>query len=469
MAAHPAPSFLFWLRWVVFALAMAGMGWGFIHEAERNISRHARPAELLPLETRHLELTRATQGDFQPDFTHSVSEPLKKLAPHRTDGLVQPLWPWLGALRLDEGDVAQSLQDLAWLRTGLALACLLVLGWVCARSFALPAALLVVALTGFHGLLGTLHLYTGATLFHFCFLLTWIACLYALQRNSLWVYGVVGVFGALAYLSMDRILPLLAIFAVVSTLRAVWGWLVAHWCPHEGTTLWVRRNHLFGLLLLATMAGFVAGGRLTEARTQFGDAFFHYNDHTRWLDTKAEAEAWVEAHPDKQSLQKIPALSRPTPQSYFQSHTREQVQQRLESGLAGLLKRLQGRGGEVLAVLLVLLVAFTATCRFCTPKACHAGERLHPEAVPTVLFLVVTTVGYGLVAIWDAQVLPVGYIHALTGPLVLSLLWGCESVLRRAKRRGASWLVKRGYQGVLWILLIMTLVQFWHGTQAAAP
>ena len=446
---------------------MGCIGWGYVYLAAQRIEQ-GLATPMSPLEQRHLALTQATQQDFKPDFTHSVSEPLKKLVPHRTDGLAQPLWPWLAALRLDAQDLPGSLHDLAWFRVGLTLGCLILLGLVCARHFALPAALLVVALTAFHGWLGTVATFSGATLFHLFFLLTWLACLYALQRNSLWVYGLVGGFGALAYLSVDRILPLLAVFIIVSTLRALWGWIVAHWCTHEGTSLWVRRNHLFGLLLLATAAGFIAGPRMTEAHRQFGHPAFHYTDSIRWLDHREAAETWIERHPDRASLEKIPVLAKPSARLYFQTHSTQEVQQRLLSGTSLLLGRLKGRGGEVLAVLLVLLLAFTLACRFSTPKACHAGERLHPETVPTVLFLVAATLTYGVIAAWDVAVLPANYLHALTAPLTLSLLWGCESVLRRARRRGASWLVSRGYQITLWLLLAMTLTQFWRSAFAAA-
>lgn len=438
---------------------MAAMAWGYVHLAGQNIHQ-AIQRDLLLLEQRHVDLTLATQEDLKPNFSHSFSEPLKKLVPHRTDGIAQPLWPWVAAWSWNSTDVKKSLSDLAWFRVGFTLAALFLIGLMCLRYFALPAALLVVALMGFHGFLGTISIYSGATLFYLFFLLTWLACLYALQRNSLWVYGLVGVFGALAYLSVDRVLPLVAAFILVSTLRALWGWIVAHWTPHEGTTLWVRRNHLFGLLLLAVGAGFIAGPRLDQGAQKFGDPHFHYSDHIRWLDNREQALAWIQNHPDKDSLRRVPVLERPTAQNYFQTHTHAEIRSRLLNGLSVLTRRIQGRGGEAVSILLVLLVSFTLACRFSTPKACHAGERLHPETAPTVLFLVLVTVVYGVIAAWDVAVLPANYLHALTGPLTLSLLWGCESVLRRARRRGASWLVDRGYQTVLWLLLAMTLAQF---------
>lgn len=447
------------LRGLFFGMMMIVLGWAYLQQAHRQISAQDGQ-NLNAREKRHLVLTQLTQEDMKPDFQYSVSEPLKKLFPHRTDGLAQPLWPWIAAWRLDDADITGSIRSLAWFKVGLTLGALIILGYACARHFVLPAALLIITATAFYGLLPTLTEYSGSTFFHLFYLLTWVACLYALQRNSLWVYGLIGIFGALAYQSEDRILPLLAVFVFVSTVRALWGWLATLWHRGGGTSLWVRRNHLFGLLLMVSAIGFIAGPRLTEAYRQFGDPAFHYNDHIRWLDRPAEAQAWIETHPDQASLAKIPTLERPNPQTYFQTHTLHESGQRLLNGLYALVSRdLKNQGVEILAVLLILLTSFTLACRFSTPKACHAGERLHPETIPTVLFLVLAALIYPAIAAWDLQVMPVDYIRALIGPLTLSLIWGCESVLRRARKRGAHWLVGRGYEAILWLLLVMVLFQ----------
>lgn len=460
MVAARTPSFYIWLRWILFVLIMGGLGAAYVHLAEECIHAAAERS-LTDEEIRHLTLTRATQKDLRPEFTQSFSEPLKKLAPHRTDGLVQPLWPWVAAWMITDEGSPSSLRSTAWFRVGLTLACLVLLGLVCLRYFALPGALLAVTLAAFHGWLGTLCEFSGATLFHLFFLLTWLACVYGLQRNSLWVYGVVGVFGALAYLSEDRILPMLIVFIVISTLRALWGWLAAHWCTGEGTTLWLRDNHLFGLLLLTAGFLFIGGPRLAEADLLFGDPTFHFVDQVRWLDQPDAAATWIANHPDKTSLEQVPPLERLSARNYFQTHTAKEAKTRLIQGLDSVIVQWQGRGGEVLAVLLILLVVLTMACWCSTPKACHAGERLHPETATTVLFLVMVTTTYLVIAGWDAAVMGIRHLHALTAPLGLSLLWGYESVLRRARRRGAGWMLARGYQTVLWLLLTMSLLQIW--------
>lgn len=457
MPAASSSSLHLWLRWLLFALAMGLLVWGGMARVEKRIE-NAEGKPLSPWEERHLILTRETQKDLDPDFTQSFSAPLKKLAPHRTDGLAQPLWPWIAAWTLDEEELLESLNDLAWFRVGIVLSSLLFLGVICARNFALPAALLIVVMTGLYGFLPTIPEFSGGTLFHLFFLLTWLACLYGLQRNSLWVYGVVGLFGALAYLAEDRILPLLVTFILITTLRAIWGWLAEHWCRMEGTSLWVWSNQTFGLLILAAIFFSITGPRLVEADRLYANGLFSYVDRVRWLDDAQEGKAWIEAHPNREALKKERAVDQLNPATYFQSHPQEQILKRLQTGMHTLGTALADRGGQILLGLLGLLMLLTLTCWWSTPRACHAGERLHPETLTAVLFVVSVSLTFAAIAGWDSAVMSVRHLHALTAPLGLSLIWGCQSVLRRARRRGCRRWLSYGYQAALWGLLAFALL-----------
>jgi hypothetical protein len=62
------------------------------------------------------------------------------------------------------------------------------------------------------------------------------------------------------------------------------------------------------------------------------------------------------------------------------------------------------------------------------------------------------------IAAWDVRVLPQQDLHVLFPPLSLSFLWGSESLMRRARRRGASRLILGAYQAVLWALILSDLV-----------
>ena len=451
-----------WLRWTTFALMLGGILFLQVESALRALhSASGKP--LNALEERHLKLTEQTVLDLNPKFTQSFSEPLKRMAPHRTDGIAQPLWPWVAACMHETADVPGSLRRAGVFRLGMVLGFLILLGITCARSFTLPAALLVPMITGVHSFLPAVASYTGASLFHLFFLLGWIVCVYGLQRNSLWVYGVVGVFSALAYQAEDRALPLVLVFVFVSTLRAVWGWLHMHWARRESTSLWVWRNHLFGMIVLVSMFGFIAGPRLVEAQGKFGQAFFSYVDEVRWLDDAPSAQAWIAKHPDAQSLKAAPIEERLNVQIYLDSHTRPEIQERLVSGLKSLWQRYAENGGWQLVALTGILIALASAVRWGTAKASHAGQRLHPEAVTTVMFILGASLTVIGIAAWDAAVWDTDQVRALLAPLALSIIWACESVLRRARRRAASRIITVGYRLALWAVIGTNLFLYWQG------
>ncbi|GEP41529.1 hypothetical protein [Brevifollis gellanilyticus] len=432
---------LLWLRWVTCLIALGAILWFVFKDLAPRID-DSDPLKLTMVEAANLELTTQTYHDLQPDFTQSFSEPLNRMIPHRTDGLVQPLWPWIAAWMHDPQNVGATLHGTGMFRLGLTLGFLAVLGFVAARSFSLPTALWVVLMAAFHGFVPVLPFFTGEVFFHIALLAFWLGCLYSLQRNSLWVYGIIGITGALAWLVEDRVvLPVLVVFVLVSSLRAIWGWVAAHFSKVRGISLWRWRNHWLGLTLLAAMFFFVSGPRLAESHELFGQAFYSHVDHVRWLDTPEEAQKWIEQHPNAAALARVPVLEMPTPASALGTITSEQLATRLVRG-AALVSRQLGSALPQLLAMLGLLILVTLLTLTCCPKAAHAGERLHPETATSVLFVTASITICGVIALWDASVLPVRHLHGLVMLLALSLAWGAESVLRRARRRGVKrWIV----------------------------
>jgi hypothetical protein len=101
-------------------------------------------------ERMYLNAAIETRRDLTPDFSKGVSKPLNDWLPHRTDGIVRPLWPWLAAwsVAADHAPATASLsaEDHRVLRSGkrwlfgLSLGFLLMLGLAAARAFSVPAA-----------------------------------------------------------------------------------------------------------------------------------------------------------------------------------------------------------------------------------------------------------------------------------------------------------------------------------------
>lgn len=486
-------------KWLVFAVVMGAFVAAYLHIGGLLISQtNITDKDILGADQKHnLKTALLTREDLKLDFSKGVSEPIKNWFPHRTDGVIQPLWPWIAAWLADtdhqiSGPNEVTAQDRVlfnrgrWFHVGLTLGFLLLLGLACARAFSLPAALNVVVLTGFGALLPRSVYFQPEPVYFIFFLLTWVCCIFALNRNSLWIYGLTGVFSGIAYMAKGAVSPLVAVFVGVSTLRWMWGWVLAHW-PGQSTTLWVRRNHFIGLFVLAMCHLMTTGPRLSDAAQKFGDPFHSYPGYWMWFDDFDTGFRWMNEHGTKEALKRIPPAEKPSFANYRTTHTPEQMIDRLVDGTKVKLEEFLAPGvtaksrtpkpwkgvlelrGVYLGALLLILGALALAVRLASPKAAHSGERLHPETAAITLFVVGSFVTYSLAFGWYT---PIGrgdrFMLSLYAPLVLSIVWACEAFLKRARRRKAHLWIFTGYEVAQWILFaavvwrIIQILQFPH-------
>ncbi len=491
-----------WLRagrWIALAAALIAIGFAYFWIAGLLIAQtNYTDKDILGADQKHnLKTALQTRADLKPDFSKSVSGPIKDWFPHRTDGVLQPLWPWIAAWLADadhaiSGPTEVTEQDRAlfnrgrWFHVGMTLGFLMLLGIACARLYSLPAALNVVMLVGFGALLPRAVYFQPEPIYFIFFLLTWVCCISALKQNSLWMHGLIGVFSGIAYMAKGSISPLVAVFIGVSTLRWIWGWVMAHW-PGQSTTLWIRRNHFFGLFVLLMCHFLAIGPRLADSAEKFGDPFHSYPAYWMWFDDFDDCYRWMNEHGGKETLQSIPPEEKPSFSNYAASHTREQMIDRLVSGTKTKLRELLQPGvtaesrtqkpwkgvlelrGIYLGALLAILLALGVAIFFAAPKASHPGERLHPETVAIVLFVIGSFAAYSLAYGWYT---PIGrgdrFMLSLYAPLVLSLVWASEACLKRARRRKARLWIFTGYEIAQWLLFaavswrIVEILQFPH-------
>ncbi|HEY1051356.1 MAG TPA: hypothetical protein VGE39_16405, partial [Prosthecobacter sp.] len=377
------------------------------------------PADLaMPhaMESSNLEMVAQARSDLKLDFTRGVSEPLNNWLPHTTDGLVRPLWPWLAAWLMDdtEGEVGQA----GWpprfaTRVHLAklsatLAVLVLLGLACARAFSVPAALLTVLLIGFGVFVPSGRFFLPDLLFSVLFLLTWVSCIAAMKRNSLWLYGAIGFFSALANLTAPSATSLVIVFVGVSTLRWLWGWMLEQ-LSGVGISLWVRRNHWLGLMLLIVCHLFTAGPMLSYGYQKLGDPTpFHW----RWFDSAEEMRVWTSAHHTRDSLKTVSPNSLPSLENYRSTHSTQEIRERLKEGTLEVADTVLVRGwdavfprGIFVQALMVILLLLVFMLGFATPRAHHAGQALHPETAPIVFFTLLALVVCSLDFGWDVPVM----------------------------------------------------------------
>lgn len=450
-------------RSLVLLALMSGVVWAYAQAFLRQSPAMEELRQPHAMELRHLAMTVKVREDLKLDFSRGVSEPLNNWLPHRTDGVVRPLWPWLAAWLVDDaaGDGAAPSPRLArqvhLLKLTFSISVLVLLGLACARAFSVPAVVLIVFLTGFGVFLPSSRFFLPDLLFSVLFLLTWIACIAALKRNSLWLHGVIGFLAALASLTAPTATPLMLVFISVSTLRWLWGWIVGHFSRGGGTTLWIRRNHWLGMMLLAVCHLITVGPMMSFAHQKLGDATpFHW----RWFDNADEMRRWTAAYSAPESLRAVPADQRPSMENYRASHSTEEIRGRLKQGVVTLLEDLLNWNwagtcprGSFAAALAALLLMLALMVTFVAPRAHHAGQALHPETAPIVLFSVLAL---GLCMLdfgWDTPVLDFGHrTLALYGPLVLSLIWACEALIHRVRRRQMRLPVLFLYELTLWLL-----------------
>ncbi|MDB6120692.1 MAG: hypothetical protein JWO08_4473, partial [Verrucomicrobiaceae bacterium] len=178
-------------------------------------------------------------------------------------------------------------------------------------------------------------------------------------------------------------------------------------------------------------------------------------------------------HNSKEKLEAMPKDQRPSFKTYATTHTNEQMLNRLVDGTKAKVMELvwpsqtlinkknpkPWKGvlewrGLYLGWLALILIGLMFAMRFATPRPAHAAQRLHPETAAQSLFVIMSVVGFSLAYGWYT---PIGrgdrFMLSLYAPIVLSLVWACESLLRRADRRGASPWLWRGY-GIAQCVLI---------------
>lgn len=494
-------------RWLVFVELLALFGIAHLQIGSLLISQTNRTEKDLRGgdQLHNMRLATETRADLRPDFRRGFSGPLLDFFPHRTDGVVQPLWPWVAAWfaepghTIGEGDMAagreipKPTQDLfqrgRWFHVFMTLTFLALLGIAACRIFSLPAACNLILLGGFGALLPRSAFFQPEPLYFVLFFLTWVACISALQHNSLWIYGLIGVVGGLAYLAKGSVSPLLAVFVGVSSLRCAWEMIAAR---RRGFHLshashWHWRNHLVGLVVLAGAHLITIGPRLKDSYEKFGDPFHSFPAYWMWLDNFQQAYEWMDKHNTPDELAAMLPSERPSFSNYLRTHSIGTLVARLRDGTLGPKIKETGTIGRVreffwpqqtklirnydkwsgwrgilewrglyLLWLALILAALIAAPAWTAPGGQPVGHVLflHGSVAATAFVagsFLVYSLAYGFYA-------PIArgsgdrFMLSLYLPLAFSLIWGAESVLRRIRRRKLSPWIARGYLGAQWIL-----------------
>jgi hypothetical protein len=412
----------------------------------------------------------------EEDPEDGVTESFLRWLPHATDGEMQPLWPRMASRLVEADHAAVKLdyeQDIRLLQRGrraqlwLAGGFLLLCGVLAARALC-PAAAVAAILPGAMAVLLPYGVWFQPDLLHWVLVfLSWVCALRLLRRNSVWLHGVFGVLSGLAWLTDATALIVPAAWLAAATAR----WLMTSLRRGEQTAheTWIARNHFVGLVALLFGWIAVCGPRCGAAMDFWGRPLFTWQQTWMWFDSAEEARQFTQRYNDAKEVagRRVPLQGW---DGYWEKHTAEQARKRLTGGwqetwreFLSLDDDLRDEGRDALtglssrrgwwlggaALMFVIAGIFVLGKR----PSVIGGLRSVQGSSAAALFVALASAGYGLWFAWyrpiesDERLLLVIYL-----PLVWSLVWGAESLMKLARMRGASPGMYAAWQIAVWLI-----------------
>ncbi len=389
--------------------------------------------------------------------------------PNYTDGVVSPLWPWVGSFLVPEGIEVDALEISAserllferGKRFLVVTSCLVlvVTGAFLLRFFSLPAVFVLLLTGGLGALLQRSAFYQPEVLSYIFLALSWVLALFLLKRNCLRYYLLLGVCLGLAYLAKTSIQPIVGGFLIATTLR----WIVAFRTRKQAQPqlLWNPTTHLIGLCVLGFAFCLVTAPRLLHSKQQYGSMTHTYPSYWMWMDRFEDAYLWMGSHGNAEAI-KAAGSDAPSFLNYLKNHTLGELTQRFTGGTADVVgrffsppkarrdktphrpwKALLEHRGTYLGLLALLAAAMALQ---------HALLNRSPfcfgiQGIASATFLVSTFVIAALAYGWYS---PIGkgdrFMLSLYLPLVISLIWACERLHQGLpKNRWAGQFASRCY------------------------
>ena len=462
------PAWIMHVRGVALGLFMVAFAGLYFYIATHLVGQ-TNPNRQKHDQQNNIVLAKHAATHMTPEKELGFARSLWRMFPHHTDGVVNPLWPWVAARAHDpdESDEAFFLRG-KWLNVYFSAGFCILLGLIASRYFSLFATINLTLLVGLGAMLPRAPYFQPEPLYYIFFFLSWLCCLGLLKKNSIWRYCLLGVVAGVAYLAKTSILPLLLAFVAVSTYRFLLGALpaVVRKEYNRPASEWCWQTHIIGVFFLTVCFLMTAGPRLSFANERYGSPFHSYPSYWMWMDDFDSGYAFMREHQTKSSLRRIPSDEVPSATNYLDAHTPEQITDRLSEGFWWVTeaffspKRAGAKRGEqqpwrqlladrglYLGALLGIVVLFGVWHRFHRPPAELAIQKLQPEWSTATLFIIGTTILYALSYGWY---LPIGkgdrFMLSLYAPLVFSLIWAAEGLENRFRTRGGGRLPVVGYR-----------------------
>ena len=490
-------------HWLVLTVFLAAFAWFYIVLAERLITTtNGDPRASDQKHNMKLALgARDLRGRGHLENLGTAGT-VKKWLPHYTDGVVNPLWPWVASWvapkRMDPSvpDAVLPVDEVfflrgKWLNVTLTGLFVLVLGFSIAKRFTILGTINCIVLVGLGAFLPRSVYFQPEPLYYIFFFLAWVTAAAILRKNTIWLYAALGVTSGLAYLAKASVLPLLAIFLIVSSVRLLAKAFGIGGEERKIIDEWNSGVHFLGILVLSTGFLLTAGPRLEYAAKTYGNPIHSYPSYWMWMDNFEEGFDWMNRFPDRRRLEGIIGYDMPSFETYRKTHSDNEVVDRAVDGTSYVVSRffdpprrvqkedesrpwnhiLHYRGyylGALAGILLLTGVAYS----FHKENPDFPSHRIAPGSLSVGLFIVGTFAAYAVLYGWYV---PIGkgdrFLLSLYAPLVFSLIAASENIVRRVRlRREHLWItwLYQGLQVLLTAALVYRVLEIWGNPVFAA-
>jgi hypothetical protein len=482
------------VHWTLVIVALVLFGWLYVWLAGILIAT-TNPDPRRQDQKHNMRQALLTRPLIHPDWSRGIGQGISTWLPHRTDGVVAPLWPWIAA-HFAAGDHVidpetfdvNTPADMAffqrgkWVNVAITGVFLGLVVLTCARRFSVLATVNLMVLAGLGALLPRAVYFQPEPLYLCLYFLCWVIALTMFESNPLRHYALFGLVCGLTYLTKTSIQPLVAAWFLAMGVRFAGCALPGRW--KASTERWHPRHHVIGTLVCAVCFLLVTAPRLSFAYERWGRPFFSYPEVWMWMDDFEEhGKRWMAEHPDKASLDAVPKDEWPSPSNYHRTHTTDQIRERLSHGIREKVgnflapqptgknggtpekpwKRMfEFRGAYLGGVALIFLLVWMLTWRrrnnepdAADSPAFRPGR--HPQAIPPapidwsgptgrMLFVLGTCVASAVAYGWYS---PIGrgdrFMISLYLPLVFTFIQAAERRLDRHDREFRALGLRWGY------------------------
>jgi hypothetical protein len=334
-----------------------------------------------------------------------------------------PLYPLLQSLFLRPGmNRSQIFAQGKWINLYLSLPLLAGIALLLGRRFSPLHTLNLMLVTGFFVFIFKAGWYQSELLFYFLNFCLFLEMIALLQKPSLGLAILTGVTAGLAHLTKASILPGLAIFGLVYTLKLAFGWLRSRSAPvmKDRWREWLALP-LVALVFLITVYPYIA-----TSKRVFGQYFYNVNSTFYiWYDSWEQAKQGTRAYGDRVGWPNMPPDQIPSMGKYLREHTPSQIAGRFVQGARLVWNEVSDSYGYLpyVGIYTGLLLAAAVVYRGQAASLIHANAAI-------ILFAGIYFVAYLLMYFWYAPIAAGNrLVLAQFLPLMYSLSVGQQALL----------------------------------------